>query len=148
MGIVKKLAEDAAQSLRLLHSFRAGYLLATRVGELSEHEVFVGEYETERVGFYALLPARDAWELDHFWIRPAFMGRGFGRVLFTHAVTRLKSLMPAAPLDIESDPNAESFYLHMGAPRVGEISRDWHGLKRTLPHLRVDSESSQRLSFK
>jgi GNAT superfamily N-acetyltransferase len=108
---------------------------------LSEHAVFVGEYETERVGFYALLPDHDAWELDHFWIRPAFVGRGFGRALFTHAVTQLKSLSSKTALDIESDPNAESFYLHMGAKRVGEISRDWHGLKRTLPHLRYKLES-------
>jgi hypothetical protein len=39
---------------------------------------------------------------------------------------------------IEADPNAEPFYLRMGARRVGEITRAWGGeVRRTLPYLRV-----------
>jgi ribosomal protein S18 acetylase RimI-like enzyme len=109
---------------------------------VSAHEVFLGEVGSEIIGFYALVQAARSWELDHLWVRPAFIGRGFGRLLFTHAVERLQAVSPGAALDIESDPHAEPFYLHMGARRVGEISRDWQGLKRTLPRLRFSASAS------
>jgi hypothetical protein len=32
--------------------------------------------------------------------------------------------------------------LHMGAKRIGEISRDWQGLIRTLPHLQFAIDAS------
>lgn len=109
---------------------------------LEEHEVFVGEVGGKIAGFYALTQPVGRWELDHLWVQPDFMRRGIGRALFTHAVERLEQLSPGAILEIEADPNAESFYLRMGAKRVGEIARDWHGLKRTLPHLQFASEAS------
>ncbi len=61
---------------------------------VSKHEVFVGEAGGTIVGFYALVPGDDSWELDHFWIRPESMGRGYGKALFTHAVERLKEAVP------------------------------------------------------
>ena len=107
----------------------------------ADHQVFVAETRDTIAGFYALVQTTDAWELDHLWIDPDFMGRGIGRALFTHAIQQLKLAAPGAILDIEADPNAESFYLHMGAKRIGEISRDWQGLIRTLPHLRFAIEA-------
>jgi hypothetical protein len=41
------------------------------------------------------------------------MGHGIGRSLFMHPVERAKSL-GFQELEIESDPNAEGFYLRMG----------------------------------
>jgi GNAT superfamily N-acetyltransferase len=109
---------------------------------LEEHQVFVGEVRETIAGFYALVQAANQWELDHFWINPDFMGRGIGRALFNDAIKRLKAASPGSILEIESDPNAESFYLHMGAKRIGEISRDWQGLIRTLPHLQFAIDAS------
>ena len=111
-------------------------------GYLINHEVFVGEYENQIVGFYALTPAETAWELDHLWIRPVFMGRGFGRAMLDHAVGQVRTLSPGCDLVIESDPNAEQFYLKMGAERAGEVSKNWQGVQRTLPLLRFRAEVS------
>ena len=36
------------------------------------------------------------------------------------------------------DPNAEAFYRHMGARRVGEVRADVEGTARTLPLLRLE----------
>lgn len=106
--------------------------------ELVEGEVFVGECGGRIAGFYALGQQKGAWELKHFWVRPESMGRGFGRALFRHAAERLGQLAPGAALEIESDPNAEAFYLHMGCERVGEVRTDWQGLTRILPLLRLE----------
>lgn len=114
--------------------------LTLTVDYVAAHEVFVGEYRRQIAGFYALVPlARDEakWELEHLWVRPELAGRGLGRALLRHAVQRVGALSPGAALEIEADPNAEGFYLRMGAARIGEIVRDWAGQERRLPHLRI-----------
>lgn len=112
--------------------------LTITAAELAGNEVFVAECGERIAGFYALGRRNGGWELKHFWVRPEDMGRGFGRALFRHAVQRLGQVAPGAPLDVEADPNAESFYLRMGCERVGEVRTDWQGLIRTLPLLRLN----------
>ena len=75
----------------------------------------------EIVGLYALSRDGDAFELEHMWVDPAHMGRGFGARLFEHASATARSL-GGATLRIASDPHAEGFYRRMGARRVGEVA--------------------------
>ncbi len=84
-------------------------------------------------GFYSLTidPRPD---LNHLWILPDAMGRGIGRALFEHAVQQAKEL-GFATFEIEADPNAEPFYLHMGAERVGATVTKLEGKPRELPLL-------------
>jgi GNAT superfamily N-acetyltransferase len=103
---------------------------------LNENLIFVGEMDNRVVGFYALVQEIGSLELDHFWIHPDFMGQGIGRALFNHAISQAKIISPESDLKIISDPNAESFYLHMGALRTGTVSTDWGEMTRTLPLLR------------
>ena len=77
-------------------------------------------------GFYALGDPNDRVQLLHLWVLPAVMGRGAGRALFTHACTRVKEL-GGRELAIESDPNAEGFYRHMGAIRTGTNRNELDG---------------------
>jgi hypothetical protein len=44
----------------------------------------------------------------------------------------------ASAVAIESDPNAEGFYLRMGARRIGENVYEIEGRKRKLPLLTVE----------
>jgi hypothetical protein len=62
------------------------------------------------------------------------MGRGFGRALFRRVGEQAKALGLAA-FEIEADPNAEAFYLHMGAKRVGTRVSKIEGARRELPLL-------------
>jgi len=71
--------------------------------------------------------------IEDLWLYPRLIGRGIGRRLFEHALLTARELGFESLL-IESDPNAEGFYLAMGAMRVGE-RRSPSG--RTLPLLRV-----------
>jgi GNAT superfamily N-acetyltransferase len=59
-------------------------------------------------------------ELDHLWVDPDFVRRGFGRALIAAACDLLRS-HKVGILAIDADPNAESFYLHCGAVRTGQI---------------------------
>jgi len=54
------------------------------------------------------------------WVTPTAIGSGLGRMLWSHAVETARANGYTA-FSIESDPNAEGFYLRHGAKRVGEI---------------------------
>lgn len=98
---------------------------------IAKQVVKVAEDNGEVIGF-AALNLEDA-EIDHFWIEPNRMSGGVGRALFT----AIKAAMAANGLirvTIVSDPNAEGFYLRMGAKRTGEIESTPAG--RFLPVLR------------
>ena len=86
------------------------------------------------VGFYALERAGERLRLEHLWLAPSLIGTGLGRRLFEHAVESARAL-GATELFIEADPNAEGFYLHMGAKRIGETVSHVAGEERILPQL-------------
>ncbi|KXK02111.1 MAG: putative acetyltransferase [Acidobacteria bacterium OLB17] len=83
-------------------------------------------------GFYMLREDGVKLWLEHLWVEPQAIGRGFGRKLFEHAVTTAQSLDHSEML-IESDPNAEGFYAAMGASRIGEDKTKMGREVRTLP---------------
>ena len=89
----------------------------------------------EPCAFYALTSA--GGELEHLWVLPAWIGSGVGSLLFEHAM-REAARRGASAVAIESDPNAEGFYLRMGARRVGENVYEIEGPKRKLPLLTVE----------
>ena len=68
-------------------------------------------------------------------VEPGVIGRGVGRRLFEHAVATAREL-GFKRFTIDSDPDAEPFYLAMGAVRIGTTpSGSIPG--RTLPLLAV-----------
>jgi len=98
--------------------------------------VFLATRGGRVVGVYALLPEGGECELEHFWLDPEFMGRGIGTRLLRHAIETARDLN-ASRLTILSDPNAEGFYLRMGARRVG--SRPSTPAGRRLPLLIMET---------
>jgi GNAT superfamily N-acetyltransferase len=86
--------------------------------------------------FYALTGAGGELELEHLWVSPGWIGSGVGRLLFEHAM-REAARRGASALAIEADPNAEGFYLRMGARHVGENVYEIEGQTRKLPLLTV-----------
>jgi GNAT superfamily N-acetyltransferase len=89
------------------------------------------------VGFYALIDNGSMWTLDHLWVQPDSIGLGLGRRLLQHAIGQAKR-SGARSIEIESDPNAEGFYRHLGARRVGLNRSEIEGQARELPVLRID----------
>lgn len=101
---------------------------------ISGHETFSAVIGGKSVGFYALGQKNSKLDLVHLWVLPDWMGRGIGRLLFGHAVQRAKAL-GFRELEIESDPNAEGFYQHLGAQRVGVRVHTIEQQRRELPVL-------------
>jgi GNAT superfamily N-acetyltransferase len=75
-------------------------------------------------------------KLNDLWVEPTAIGTGVGRALFD-AAREVARTLPADQLLIVADPNAEGFYLRMGARRIGEeVSEVVDG--RRLPILLID----------
>lgn len=146
MRIVRAKAEDASALTEIAFAAKRhwGYpepwmarwteQLTIEPEFIATHETYVAILENSPVAFYALGPKEGRMELRHLWVSPAAMGRGIGRTLFRHALERVRELGFSA-LEIESDPNAEGFYLRLGARRVGYRKRESTSQDRELPIL-------------
>jgi GNAT superfamily N-acetyltransferase len=89
-------------------------------------------------GFYTLVPAPRDWELDNLWVHPRWMAQGIGRALLRHALEAARS-GGASRVRVDSDPNAEPFYLACGALRTGSVPAPIPGDPgRARPQLEFD----------
>jgi len=103
---------------------------------ISTNEVFVAVHDGKIIGCCALVLSESLSELEHMWILPEFIGTGLGRRLFVHARDRA-SILNLGELELSADPNAEGFYQHMGAVRIGEVRSEIDGQPRVLPRMKV-----------
>ena len=100
------------------------------------NETWMAVVQDEPAAYYSLKQDDELW-LDNLWVHPAHMGKGLGKDLFTHALERSR-ICSASKLKIEADPNAQSFYEHMGARKVGEHRSEIDGQPRILPLMKID----------
>jgi GNAT superfamily N-acetyltransferase len=104
--------------------YEAAFLEAVRdeltftAEDLGLGPIFVLDIEGVIAGFYRLGGAPPQGAVSDLWLEPEFQGRGFGRRLWEHALSTARALGYRS-LEIESDPNAEGFYMAMGAMRRG-----------------------------
>jgi GNAT superfamily N-acetyltransferase len=146
MDIVRAKPEDAAALTDIAFAAKRhwGYpekwieawraALTIRPAFIASRETYAAIIEGRTVGFYALGRKEGRLDLLQMWVLPEAMGRGVGRALFIHGIGRMKEL-GIRELRIVSDPNAEGFYLRMGARRVGVRVRKVDGQHRELPVL-------------
>ena len=146
MNIRRARESDAEELTRIAHEAKRHWGYPERWIELwrddltlspefiAGNEVYVAEEGGEPLGCYGLAGAA----LEHFWILPSAMGKGLGRRLFEHAAA-VAAARGVSVLEIDSDPNAEPFYLRMGAVRVSEVLSQVDGKPRVRPllHLRL-----------
>ncbi|HNB36801.1 MAG TPA: GNAT family N-acetyltransferase [Anaerolineales bacterium] len=101
---------------------------------ISAHETWMCVLNGRPIAYYSLSENEEGLWLDNLWVLPEYIGKGLGRQLFEHARVQSR-LRGASVLNIEADPNAEAFYQHMGAQRVGEHQYELEGQPRMLPVL-------------
>lgn len=112
--------------------------LTLRPGDLAPRRAVVAELAGRVIGFVTLEGEPPEGEIGALFVEPDAIGSGTGagRALFAHAVSVARAA-GFARLRIDADPDAEGFYLRMGARRVGEApSGSVPG--RVLPRLEYD----------
>lgn len=94
--------------------------LALSPDDIATSAVYVHEVGDALLGFYRLLLQDDGVaELDALFVASAAIGHGVGRQLWQHAVA-MAAEQGCTEIVLQSDPQAEGFYLAMGAQRDGE----------------------------
>ncbi|HKO76105.1 MAG TPA: GNAT family N-acetyltransferase, partial [Flavobacterium sp.] len=58
--------------------------------------------------------------LDNLFILPEYIGKGFGKYLMNDFLNRMKE-EKFNKITLDSEPNAESFYLKFGFKKIGEF---------------------------
>lgn len=102
--------------------------------------VYCAEAGHELVGVYGLGNADSVWTMEHLWVRPDVIRQGIGGQLLNHAIKLIRAA-GGATLRIESDPNAEGFYLKMGARRIGELPSRPEGRKIPLLEMVIERDN-------
>ena len=88
--------------------------------EIATSPIYVLDGADGPSGYYRLVLQDDGVaELDALFVEPAAMGQGVGRRLWRHAVATAGNL-GCSEMIWQSDPQAEGFYLALGAQRSGE----------------------------
>jgi GNAT superfamily N-acetyltransferase len=144
MRIVRSRPEDAATLTAIAFEAKRGWgyperwiqgwapTLTILPGYISSFQTFSAVEGTDVAGCCALRTDGAEARIDHLWVLPASWRKGVGRALFRHAEAAARAA-GATVLVIESDPNAEGFYLAMGAARVGRVPAPMDGVERFLP---------------
>lgn len=86
--------------------------------EIAPLRTTVAETDGHVLGFATLEGAAPEGTLGMLFADPAAIGQGIGRLLFEHVLATAREYH-FDRLTIDSDPNAEPFYLAMGATRIG-----------------------------
>ncbi len=102
--------------------------------DLERLDLQVAVNDERIVAFYAIDGEPPEGELAHFFVDPDWIGTGLGGTLLAHAVDRARSAGFHLLL-VESDPNAEGFYLHHGAKEFS--ARISPSTGRALPLLKM-----------
>ncbi len=109
--------------------------LTVRPDEVAQRRIIVAEHDGVVVGFASLDGDPPKGAVGMMFVDPECIGRGVGRLLLERilaAARRTGFLL----LAIDADPNAEDFYLAMGAVRVG-TAPSGSILGRVLPLLEL-----------
>ena len=109
---------------------------------IESNPTFVIEVETSTIGFYTLehVSAAEA-ELGYLFVKPTFIGKGYGRKLMAHAQQEARHL-GYDQIIIQGDPNAEQFYRAAGGSVVG-TRKSTSVPDRELPVFRIDLRESE-----
>lgn len=105
-------------------------------GYVCARPVYLAEAGGETLGFYGLDEEPPQADLRYLFVAPEAIGQGVGRRLWDHAIETARRA-GYARMQVESDPNAEPFYLRMGARRIGEVASSVRP-GRMLPLLRFE----------
>jgi GNAT superfamily N-acetyltransferase len=112
-------------------------MLTISPGCIAKNIVYKAVLDGELLGFYVLFNSEELLELKHLWVHPDVIGNGIGKQLMIHAIQE-GAKTDHENLEILSDPNAEGFFIKMGARRVGARIYKMENSQRVLPLLYVN----------
>jgi GNAT superfamily N-acetyltransferase len=88
---------------------------------IENNSVFKLINNDETVGYYSyIIEEKRNVLLDNLFILPKYIGKGFGKYLMNDFLNRMKN-ENFEKITLDSEPNAENFYLKFGFKKIGEF---------------------------
>ncbi|REH00860.1 GNAT family N-acetyltransferase [Flavobacterium aquicola] len=88
---------------------------------IENNSVFKLVNGNEIVGYYSyIIKEQNDVLLDNLFILPEYIGKGFGKYLMNDFLNRMKN-EKFEKITLDSEPNAEEFYLKFGFKKIGEF---------------------------
>ncbi len=107
---------------------------------ISENDTWKIVIDEKIIGFTIIIThPDDSGEIEHCWIKPAFIGKGFGGKLLAHALKQQRYAQKR--FNVLADPNAVPFYRKFGFNTIKEIPGKPEG--RVLPWMEMINKSVQ-----
>ncbi|MEK6494631.1 bifunctional GNAT family N-acetyltransferase/NUDIX hydrolase [Myroides odoratimimus] len=94
----------------------------------------------EYIGFFELEDKGPYLRIDHFWLLPVHINKGYGRVIISHIKAIAKS-RGYKYIEVYAEPNANIFYEKMGGVCVKQVLTSVPGRMMKVYHLPVVEES-------
>ncbi len=87
---------------------------------IRNNPTFVIEEDENIRGFYGVLMGEKETSLEHLYIDPESIGKGYGKLLWEHMVKNCKQ-QGINEIVLVTSPQAKEFYTKMGAKQIGEV---------------------------
>lgn len=139
------LAVDSKSLWGYSSSQLASWVNELRISPASivDEPTFVAEEQNRIAGVVQLSTSVSPWSVECLWVHPSLSRRGIGSLLVRHALAFARSHDQRA-LHIDSDPNAEPFYVYLGARKVGAVPAPIEGQPaRERPQLILSTENAE-----
>lgn len=95
-----------------MEKWRADLILTQE--DFSEQSTFKIKNESGVIiGFCSIKEHPNEYEIVHLWIKPAYIGKGYGKHLLNEAIKQVV-ILKEKPIVVEAEPNAEIFYSNQG----------------------------------
>ena len=100
---------------------------------IEEHRVWKAICKEEIVGYIIITNLEDGFEIEHCFVKPTFIGKGYGKALVRHVMEQAD--YQEARFTVLSDPNAVAFYEKFGFETYDHIRSKPEG--RSLPLMKM-----------
>jgi len=88
---------------------------------IENNPVYKLENEDKIIGYYSyIIKEEKNVILDNLFVLPEYIGKGFGKYLMTDFLNRMRN-DKFEKITLDSEPNAENFYLKIGFKKIGEF---------------------------
>lgn len=108
---------------------------------ISENLAYVLEDEGDIIGFYVVIQEAYLGEVEYFYIKPRYMGKGYGRIMWEHMIDLCESF-GILEIELVTSPQAKEFYINMGVVVVSEVLSQVNS--RKIPKLRCEVLRKQK----
>ena len=100
--------------------------------DFTRQSIYKLQKSGQLIGLSAFMEYEKKYELTNLWLKPDFVGKGYGKFLLNETLKHITK--KHKPIVLEADPNAEAFYASQDFTVIGQ--KESYPKGRFLPVMR------------